>query len=48
MINVINLHSILYSSPYGFRQGYSTQHAIIDIVEHVLLKIYQVLRCYYR
>ena len=28
MIRFINLHSILYSSQYGFRQGHSTQHAI--------------------
>lgn len=35
MIRFINLHSILYSSQYGFRQGHSTQHAIVDITEAI-------------
>ena len=35
MVSFIEQHSILYSSQYSFRQGHSTHHAIIDIIEAI-------------
>ena len=32
MIHFINFKNILFSSQYGFREGFSTEHAIVDIV----------------
>ena len=32
---IIEEHSLLYSSQYGFRQAHSTQHAILDMVETI-------------
>ena len=35
MRDLIEKHSLLYSSQYGFRQAHSTQHAILDMVETI-------------
>ena len=35
MRDFIEKHSLLYSSQYDFRQAYSTQHAILDMVETI-------------
>ena len=39
MVCFIDQHSILNLSQYGFRQGHSTHHAIIDIVEAIQLNM---------
>ena len=33
LVNFINKHTILYNNQFGFRQQYSTNHAIISLVE---------------
>ena len=35
MTSYLKKHELLYSSQYGFRKGYSTQHAILDIVNDI-------------
>ena len=35
MMNFINIKNILFSSQYGFREGFSTGHAIADIVSGI-------------
>ena len=32
MMHFINVKNILFSAQYGFREGFSTEHAIVDIV----------------
>ena len=36
MISFIEKHDLLYNAQYGFRKLYSTDHAILDIVNAVL------------
>ena len=31
-MHFININHILFSAQYGFREGFSTEHAIVDIV----------------
>ena len=35
MMHFINVKNILFSSQYGFREGFSTEHAIADIVSAI-------------
>ena len=32
MMHFINVKNILFSAQYGFREGFSTEHTIVDIV----------------
>ena len=35
MLHFINAKNILFSAQYGFREGFSTEHAIVDIVRAI-------------
>ena len=35
MMHFINVKNILFSAQYGFREGFSTEHAIVDIVSAI-------------
>lgn len=35
LINFINKHKLLYEYQFGFRQGHSTQHALITLVDRI-------------
>ena len=35
MMHFINVKNILFSAQYGFRGGFSTEHAIVDIVSAI-------------
>ncbi len=35
MINYLNKNNILTDAQYGFRQGRSTEHALIDVIDFV-------------
>ena len=38
MMHFINDKNILFSAQYGFREGFSTEHAIVDIVSAIQSK----------
>ena len=35
MVNYIEKQNLLYSSQYDFRKGYSTQHAILELLNDI-------------
>ena len=35
MMHFINVKNIFYSAQYGFREAFSTEHAIVDIVSAI-------------
>ena len=41
IVNFINKHNILYNYKFGFRQQYSTSHAIILLVEKINEALYK-------
>ena len=41
LVNFINKHNILYNYKFGFRQQYSTSHAIISLVEKINEALYK-------
>ena len=44
MMHFINVKNILFSAQYGFRGGFSTEHAIADIVSAIQSIIIYILR----
>ena len=43
MTSYIEKHNLLYPSQYVFRKGYSTQHAILDIINDIQTNMNQRL-----
>ena len=43
MMNYIEKYNLIYSFQYGFREGRSTQHAILDIVNAIQANMNQGL-----
>ena len=47
MMHFISDKNILFSAQYGFREGFSTEHAIVDIVSTIQSKCNSIIMFIY-